>query len=81
MAASRSIARLTIPVVTRRRSCGSASISWRGNGVRSRMAQMISKPASAPATASGPPKGSLNTLMSRSPATFDQSAILRATLW
>jgi hypothetical protein len=80
LAASRSIARLTIPVVTNRRKSGSASINWRGNGVRSRMAQMMAKPCRARAASSCEPKGSLNTSMSRSLSTFDQSAILRATL-
>ncbi len=81
LAASRSIARLTIPVVMSRRRSGSASINARGNGVRSRMAQTMAKPCRARAASSGLPNGSPNTLISRSPATFDQSAISSATLW
>ena len=79
LAASRSMARLTMPVVMRRRRSGNASISTRGNGVRSRMATTMAKLCSMRATLAEGPSGSLNTLMSRSPATFDQSAISRAT--
>src|SRR5262245_56267657 len=60
---------------------GSFSITARGKAVRSRMAQTIWKPCSDFTTVSGPPRCSLNTLMSTSPVTFDQSATLRATFW
>ena len=70
-----------MPVVIRSLRSGSFSITARGKPVRSRMAQTISNPCSALTTLSGPPRCSLNTLMSRSPATFDQSATCRATFW
>ncbi len=68
-----------MPVVIRSFRSGSFSITARGKPVRSRMAQTMSKPCSALTTLSAPPRCSLNTLMSTSPVTFDQSAILRAT--
>ena len=81
LAAATSIEALRMPVVIRSFRSGSFSITARGKPVRSRMAQTMLKPCSALTTSSGPPRCSLNTLMSRSPATFDQSAILSATFW
>ena len=52
-----SIAALRMPEVIRSFSFGSASNSARGNGVRSRIAQMISKSFSALAAASFRGKG------------------------
>jgi len=79
LAAATSIDALRKPVVTSSLSSGSLSITPRGKAVRSRMAQTISKPCSALTTLSWPSMWALKTLMSRSPATFDQSAALRAT--
>ena len=63
-----------MPDVIRSFSFGSASISERGNAVRSRMAQMISKSFSAVAAAASLANGSLNTVMSTRSRIFDQSA-------
>ena len=81
LAAVTSIDALRRPVVMSSLSCGSFSITARGKAVRSRMAQTISKSCSAAMTSSAPPRYVLNTLMSRSPKTFDQSATVRATFW
>src|SRR5262249_58322126 len=81
VAAATSIEALRMPVVISSLSLGSFSITARGKPVRSRMAQTISKSASALTTLSGPPRCSLNTLMSRSLETLDQSATLRVTFW
>ncbi len=78
-AAATSIEALRRPVVMRSFRSGSFSITARGKGVRSRMAQTMLKPCSALTTLSGPPRCSLKTLMSRSPATFDQSVTLSTT--
>ncbi len=64
-----------MPEVIRSFSLGNAANSARGNGVRSRIAQMISKSFSALAAASGEANGSLNTVISTRSLTFDQSAI------
>ena len=69
-----------MPEVISSFSFGKAANSVRGNGVRSRMAQMISKSCSALAAASGEAKGSLNTVTSTRSLTFDQSAIVKARL-
>src|SRR5215813_2594786 len=81
VAAATSIEALRMPVVIRSLSLGSFSMTARGKPVRSRMAQTISKSCSALITLSGPPRCSLNTLMSRSLETLDQSATLRVTFW
>ncbi len=75
LAASMSIAALRMPEVIRSFSLGNAANSARGNGVRSRIAQMISKSFSAVAAAPVEAKGSLNTLRSTRSPIFDQSAI------
>jgi hypothetical protein len=79
LAASRSIEALRIPVVIRSFRSRSASITARGKAVRSRMAQTMAKPCSAAMTLSWEPRCSLNTLISTSPLTFDQSAKVSAT--
>ncbi len=56
LAAVTSIEALRMPVVMRSLSCGSFSITSRGKAVRSRMAQMISKPCSAAMTLSAAPR-------------------------
>ena len=61
-------------------SLGNAANRARGNGVRSRIAQMISKSFSALAAASVEAKGSLNTLTSTRSETFDQSVTRKARL-
>ena len=80
-AASRSIEALRIPVVIRSLSSGSASITARGNAVRSRIAQTMAKPLSASTTLAADPRCSLKTLTATSPFTFDQSAMVSATFW
>ena len=79
LAAATSIEALRAPVVMSSLRSGSFSITARGKGVRSRMAQTMLKPASALTTLSAEPRCSVNTLMSRSPFTGDQSATDRAT--
>ncbi len=79
LAAAASIEALRRPVVMSSLRFGSFSITARGKPVRSRMAQMMSKPCSASTTLSAPPRWALNTLMSRSAETLDQSATERAT--
>ena len=69
-----------MPEVIRSFRLGSAANMVRGNGVRSRIAQMISKSLSAPAAVSGVAKGSLNTVTSTRSETLDQSATESATL-
>ena len=69
-----------MPEVIKSFSLGSAANRARGNGVRSRIAQMISKSFSASAAASCEAKGWLNTVTSTRSATFDQSATSRARL-
>src|SRR5215468_7187610 len=80
-AAAMSIEALRMPVVMRSLRSGNFSRTARGKAVRSRMAQMILNPCRALMTFSAPPRCSLNTLMSTSPETFDQSATFRATFW
>ncbi len=80
LAASVSIAALRMPEVISSFSLGKASSTARGNGVRSRIAQMISKSFSALTTASGEANGWSNTVTSTRSAIFDQSAISRAIL-
>ena len=75
LAASISIAALRMPEVISSFSLGNAANMARGNGVRSRIAQMISKSPSAAAAASGEAKGWLNTVKSTRSPIFDQSAI------
>ena len=79
-AASRSSAALRMPEVMNSFSLGSAANSARGNGVRSRIAQMISKSFSASAAACCEAKGWSNTVTSTRSETLDQSARSRATL-
>ena len=67
-----------MPEVISNFSFGRAASSGRGNGVRSRMAQMISKSSSALAAASGEANGSLNAVTSTRSPIFDQSAIVKA---
>src|SRR6266576_2873501 len=67
-----------MPEVISSFSLGNAANRARGNGVRSRIAQMISKSFSAPAAASVEAKGSLKTVTSTRSVTFDQSATLKA---
>jgi len=74
-----SIAALRIPEVISSFSFGNAANNVRGNGVRSRIAQMISKSFSAEAAASGEANGSLNTVTSTRSLTFDQSATSKAS--
>ena len=75
-----SIAALRMPEVISSFSLGSAANSVRGNGVRSRIAQMISKSFSALAAASVVANGWLKTVTSTRSATLDQSATVRDTL-
>ena len=75
-AASISIAALRMPEVISSFSLGNAANSARGNGVRSRIAQMISKSFSALAAASAEANGSLNTVTSTRSLSGDQSATL-----
>ena len=63
-----------MPEVISSFSLGNAANSARGNGVRSRIAQMISKSFSALAAASVEANGSLNTVMSTRSLSGDQSA-------
>ena len=70
---------LRAPVVIKSFRSGSASITLRGKGVRSRMPTMMAKPCSALIAASGPANGLSNTVMSTSLATGDQSASFNAT--
>ena len=79
LAASMSIAALRMPEVISSFSFGSAANIVRGNGVRSRIAQMISKSFSALAAASAFANGWLKTVTSTRSAIFDQSATFRAT--
>ena len=81
LAASSSIEALRMPVVIKSFRSGSASITARGKAVRSRIAQTMVKPCNAVMTSSGEPRCSLKTLISNSPATFDQSAMASATFW
>ena len=80
LAASMSIAALRMPEVINSFRFGRAANIVRGNGVRSRMAQMISKSLSALAAASEVLNGSLKTVTSTRSESLDQSATLRATL-
>ena len=80
LAASMSIAALRMPEVIRSFRFGKAANSVRGNGVRSRIAQMISKSLSALAAASVVEKGWLKTVTSTRSATLDQSATVWETL-
>jgi len=68
-----------MPVVIRSLRLGSASITARGKAVRSRIAQMMAKSLSAATTLSTEPRYSLNTVISTSLLTFDQSAEASAT--
>ena len=70
-----SIAALRMPEVISSFSFGRAANSGRGNGVRSRIAQMISKSFSALAAASGEANGWLNDGDVDAILDFDQSAI------
>ena len=71
-----------MPVVIRSFSSGSASITARGNAVRSRIAQTMSKPLSASTTLVRGPEMLVEHLdRRRRPSTFDQSAIVSATFW
>jgi hypothetical protein len=56
LAAATSIDALRRPVVIRSLSCGSFSMTARGNAVRSRMAQTMSNPCSAAMTLSAAPR-------------------------
>jgi hypothetical protein len=67
-----------VPDVIRSFSFGKAANSVRGNGVRSRIAQMISKSCSAPAAASGEANGWLNAVTSTRSAIVGQSASCNA---
>ena len=78
--ASMSMAALRMPDVISSLSLGSASTRLRGNGVRSRIAQTISKSPSALAAACSEAKGWLKTVTSTRSPTADQSASVRATL-
>ncbi len=78
-AASRSIDALRIPVVTSSLSFGSRSNSHASNGVRSRIATMMSNSASAFTSASRSSMCSLNTRVLTCPPSGLQSATLKAT--
>ena len=77
--ASMSNEALRMPEVSSSFSFGSASTVSRRNGVRSRIAQTMSKSFSALMTLDASPRCSLKTVMSALPLSADQSAILRAT--
>ncbi len=80
-AASMSMARLRMPVVTSSLRFGSLPMSEAGKGVRSRMATTTSKSRIAAATASSPLMYSLNTVSSTSFGRLFQSAVSSATFW
>ena len=80
LAASISIAALRMPEVIRSFRLGRPANMVRGNGVRSRIAQMISKSFRAWAAASAVANGWLNTVTSTRSWTLDQSATESATL-
>ena len=80
LAASISIAALRMPEVIRSFRLGRPANIVRGNGVRSRIAQMISKSFSALAAVSAFANGWLNTVTSTRSETLDQSATESATL-
>ena len=78
-AASMSMAKLRIPVVTRSLRSGSLRSCDAGNRVRSRMATTTSKPARAAATSASSPSGPWKT--STSAGSVPQSAHSSATFW
>jgi hypothetical protein len=80
-AAAMSIAAFAMPVVTSSRSLGSRPIRSASNGVRSRIATMTSYGSSARTSASVRAMCSVNTSMSATARTPDQSAHDRATRW
>ncbi|MHC2681637.1 hypothetical protein ACVJDU_003201 [Bradyrhizobium diazoefficiens] len=79
-AASMSIEALRMPDVSSSFSFGKLSNRLLGNAVRSRIAQTISKSASALAAACSEVKGWLNTVTSMRSDSFGQSATSRAML-
>ncbi|MDB5627551.1 MAG: hypothetical protein JWR73_3353 [Tardiphaga sp.] len=80
-AAARSIAAFRIPDVTSSFKFGRASNRPRGNGVRSRIAQMMSKPCSARAASSVEVRMFVKLVISTRSASTDQSARVSATFW
>ncbi|MGY4497371.1 hypothetical protein ACVWYH_001298 [Bradyrhizobium sp. GM24.11] len=80
LAASMSIAALRMPEVSSSFSFGRRPNRLLGNDVRSRIAQMMSKSASALAAACSEAKGWLNTVASTRSDSFGQSATSRARL-
>lgn len=80
LAASMSIEALRMPDVSRSFSFGRLSNRLLGNAVRSRIAQTISKSASALAAACSETKGWLNTVTSMRSDRLCQSATSRARL-
>lgn len=79
-AASMSIEALRMPEVSSSFSFGRAANRLFGKAVRSRMAQTMSKSASALAAACSEAKGWLKTVTSRRSASFGQSATFSARL-